>query len=136
MPRIVRTMSWTQGLGLAAVLAIVLGIFLAAPLLAGNMRIGCLSNHTVHKLGHIAVWGSLSIVLALALGRGAWAGGAMLACSSAAEVHQLFVPGRYFSLHDLAINALAITGSLLLLTLIQRLGQSVRPAFALPRTAS
>jgi VanZ family protein len=100
---------------LVVVLACFAAIFLTAPLLRHNLRYAGISNHTIHKVGHVVVYGVLAVLLAKGLGNG-WVLSGLLcfAVSAAAEVQQLFVRDRVASWADAGVNLAAIAAALAL----------------------
>lgn len=98
---------------------LVAGVFGAlivlAPLAAGNMRVGSLSNKTVHIIAHCIVWSGVTLVLVRALpGRLGWAWLIALGLAFLEEWHQAFVPGRFCRLADFTLNFSIVTGVVLI----------------------
>lgn len=98
---------------LAAAGAVFAGVWLSAPLLAGDVDVLDFTDRQVHTAGHIVVYGGLALALLRAFGgRIAWAWLAAAALGAAEEWHQAFVPGRSAQWSDVLLNAAAITAAL------------------------
>ncbi len=116
---------------IAAVIAVAgFGIlYLAAKLFAGDLDIAFLTDHQVRVICHFSGYGCLAVFVHAALRRNIWLSWTIaLALAWGEEFHQIFVPGRYFTLDDLLVNFLGVSIFLLLahkLRLIQRVGRLV-----------
>ena len=94
-------------------------LFLAARSLGFDLEVAGISDEDVRPFAHFCVYGSLAVLLAKALWRQhllAWLIAVVLATGE--EVHQLFVPFRYATLTDWAVNIAGITVFLLAAKLI------------------
>jgi len=95
---------------IAAVAAVVLALFVLAPLFSQKLDWFGLPDEVVHTVGHLVVYGAIAAGLAIGLG-GRWllAWPLSLAIAAAEELHQAFVPGRCVDIKDFLLNAAAIT---------------------------
>ncbi len=89
-------------------------LFLAAKVFGTNLAIAGLSEHAVRTIAHFTGFGCLAILITTALKQRYGLGWIIsVALASTEELHQLYVPGRYFTLDDLLVNALGVTVFLL-----------------------
>jgi len=89
-------------------------LFLAAQSLGFDLEVAGISDEAVRPIAHFSVYGALAVLLAKALWRQhllAWLIAVLLATGE--DVHQLFVPSRYATLTDWAVNVAGITAFLL-----------------------
>ena len=89
-------------------------LYLASRVFAMDVNFGGLDHETVHNAGHIFVYGTLSVLLAKAMGNRfllAWVISNLLAGGE--EFYQSFVPGRVSSLDDALLNFVSISVFLL-----------------------
>lgn len=104
---------------IVAVLACFALLYLAARQLAVDVRIAGVDEALLRNIAHFGVYGLLASLLAKACCnryRLAWFVSLLLATGE--EVHQLFVPGRYFGVDDLLLNFSGITTFILLTYLL------------------
>ena len=119
MDRAVRVIFIYQRILLGTVVATSFAVLYLASQLFGNEGIKYLfagiDGELIHLAGHIFVYGTLSVLLARALGGRylfAWLISNLLAAGE--EWHQLVVPGRVASIRDALLNFVAITFFILL----------------------
>lgn len=124
-------LSWTLRYHriLAAAIA-VLGfatLYICAKAFGMDLHLGVVTDHEIRPVIHFLTYGALAVIVHAALRRNIWLSwGIALTLAWGEEFHQIFVPGRYFTLDDLAVNFLGVSICLLLahkLRLIQRVGR-------------
>lgn len=102
-------------------------LYICARTFGMDLHFGFVTDHEIRPLIHFCTYGTLAVVLHAALRRNIWLSwGIALTLAWGEEFHQLVVPGRYFTLDDLAVNFLGVTIFLLLthkLRLIHRAGR-------------
>lgn len=104
-------------------------LYLAAKAFGGDLDFAFLSDHQVRTICHFSGYGCLAVFVHAAIRRNVWLSwGIALTLAWGEEFHQIFVPGRYFTLDDLLINFLGVSIFLLLthkMRLIQRVGRLI-----------
>ncbi|GEM_PF-2495010 len=104
-------------------------LYFAAKAFGGDLDFAFLSDHQVRTICHFSGYGCLAVFVHAALRRNIWLSWTIaLTLAWGEEFHQIFVPGRYFTLDDLLVNFLGVSIFLLLthkLRLIQRVGRLI-----------
>jgi VanZ family protein len=102
-------------------------LYIAAKTFGMTLHIGSITDHEIRPFCHFFTYGILAVIVHAALRRNIWLSwGIALTLAWGEEFHQIFVPGRYFTLDDLFVNFMAVSLFLLAthkLRLIQRVGR-------------
>ena len=89
-------------------------LYLAARRFDGNYGLLGLSDEAVRRFAHFVVYGGLALLTAKALfNEYLLAGVLSVLLATGEEIHQLFVPYRFASMHDWAINMAGVSTFLL-----------------------